>query len=254
MTHFVKTRRDGAVLVVTLDRPDKKNALTGAMYDAMTVALNVADDEADIGSVLFLGSGGVFTAGNDIADFLAYAQNAQMRGAGESPALRFIKALASARKPMVASVDGVAIGIGTTLILHCDYVLASPRAHFQTPFVDLGLVPEAGSSLLLPQRIGPTRAAQMVLFGEAVDGETAARIGLVNELHDTEGMDARALERARALAAKPRNAMLAARRLLHGDKALVLARIEEESKLFGEALHSDEARMAFMAFMAKGKR
>ena len=144
MTQFVKTRRDGAVLVVTLDRPDKKNALTGAMYDALTLALSVANDEPGVGSVLFLGSGGCFTAGNDIADFLAFATNAQIRGAGESPALRFIRALAAAQKPMVASVDGVAIGIGTTLILHCDYVLASPRTVFQTPFVDLGLVPEAG--------------------------------------------------------------------------------------------------------------
>jgi enoyl-CoA hydratase/carnithine racemase len=254
MTQFVKTRRDGAVLVVTLDRPDKKNALTGAMYDALTLALSVANDEPGVGSVLFLGSGGCFTAGNDIADFLAFATNAQIRGAGESPALRFIRALAAAQKPMVASVDGVAIGIGTTLILHCDYVLASPRTVFQTPFVDLGLVPEAGSSLLLPLRIGPARAAEMILFGEKVDGETAARIGLVNELHDSEGMDTRALERARALAARPRAAMLAARKLLHGDKARVLARIEEESKMFNEALHSEEARAAFMAFMAKPKR
>ncbi len=205
-------------------------------------------------AMLFQAEGDFFTSGNDIADFLSYAQNAMIRGATESPAMRFIRALATAQKPMVASVDGVAIGIGTTLILHCDYVLASPRTVFQTPFVDLGLVPEAGSSLLLPQRIGPTKAAQMILFGEKVDGETAAKIGLVNEVHDTDGIDARALERARALAAKPRAALLAARKLLHGDKARVLARIEEEGKMFNEALHSEEARAAFMAFMAKPKR
>ena len=253
MSQFVKTRRDGAVLVITLDRPEKKNALTGAMYDSMTLALTVADDEAGIGAVLFLGAGGAFTAGNDIGDFLAFAM-AQGQTPVESPALRFIRALASAKKPMVASVDGVAVGVGATMILHCDYVLASSRAVFQTPFVDLGLVPEAGSSLLLPQRVGPARAAEMLLFGDKVDGETAAKIGLVNELHDSEGMDTRALERARALAAKPRAAMLATRKLLHGDKARVMARIEEESKLFTEALHSDEARQAFMSFMAKSKK
>lgn len=252
MTQFVKTRRDGAVLEITLDRADKKNALTGAMYDAMTLALSVANDEAGIGAVLFQGSGGVFTAGNDITDFLAHATSPQ-RGFGESPAMRFIKALAGAQKPMIACVDGIAIGIGTTMILHCDFTVASPRALFHTPFVDLGLVPEAGSSLLLPQRIGPVKAAEMLMLGKKVDAEEALKIGLINEIVDTDNVAAHTLDLARAVAAKPRGAMLAARRLMHGDKAKLLARIEEESRMFAEALQSDEARTAFMNFMARGK-
>lgn len=252
MTHFVKTRRDGSVLEITLDRAEKKNALTGAMYDQLSVALKVANDESGVGAVLIQGSGGVFTAGNDIGDFLAYAMN-PARPSGDSPAIRFIKALVANQKPLVACVDGVAVGIGTTLLLHCDFVVASPRAVFHTPFVDLGLVPEAGSSLLLPRRIGPAKAAEMLMLGRRIDADEALAIGLINELIDTDHVIPHTLELTHKLAAKPRLAMQAARRLAHGDKSELLARVEEESRLFGEALQSEEARLAFTAFMSRPK-
>src|SRR5580658_3733944 len=151
----VTTSREDGVVVVTISRPDKKNALTGSMYDAMTAVLSLSSNEAAIGAVLFTGSNGVFTAGNDIHDFLSYKGDA-----GGSPALRFIKALARFEKPLVAAVDGLAIGIGTTMLLHCDLVYATPGAIFKVPFVDLGLTPEGGSSALLPRRCGTARASE----------------------------------------------------------------------------------------------
>jgi enoyl-CoA hydratase/carnithine racemase len=237
MSEFVKVERDGAVLVVTLARAEKKNALTGAMYEALTAALAEASADDAIGVVLIEGSGGVFSAGNDIGDFLAFAmkRGAEMK---DAPGVRFIYALAAFAKPLVAAVDGHAIGLGATLCLHCDLVYASPAARFHMPFVDLGLVPEAGSSLLVPQRLGRARASQYLLLGESVDAAS---------LH------AHALAKAKTLAAKPRQALLATRRLLRGDPAALTARMGEEVDLFTAGLKSPEARAAFMAFMQRSK-
>ncbi len=146
----VRSTRDGALLRLALDRPDKKNALTGAMYDALTAGLAEAAADVSVGAVVIEGTPGAFTAGNDIGDFLAHAA----AGFHESPALRFIRALAANEVPLVAAVDGVAVGVGTTMLFHCDLVYATPRALFRMPFVDLGLVPEAASSLLVPRRVG----------------------------------------------------------------------------------------------------
>jgi enoyl-CoA hydratase/carnithine racemase len=252
MSEFIKVERDGAVLVVTLARPEKKNALTGAMYEALIAAFAEASDDASVAALLIEGSGGVFSAGNDIGDFLAYAlaPGAQI---GEAPVMRFIYALARFGKPLVAAVEGPAVGLGTTLCFHCDLVYASPSARFHMPFVDLGLVPEAGSSLLAPLRFGRARASQYLLLGEPFDAETARADGLINAIVDAAALHAHALAKAKALAAKPRQALLTARRLIRGDEATVIARMDEEVKLFQAALKSPEAQAAFMAFMKRSK-
>ena len=175
MTQHIERERDGAVLTLTFARPEKKTALTSAMYEALIDALHEADRHEGIGAVLFVGSGGTFTAGNDIGDFLAGA-----RAANGAPAFRFIKALANCQTPMVAAVEGVAVGVGTTMLLHCDLIYAAPTARFRMPFVDLGLVPEAASSLIVPRRFGTAKATELLLLGEPMDAEEAHRIGLVN--------------------------------------------------------------------------
>jgi enoyl-CoA hydratase/carnithine racemase len=253
MSEFVQVRRDGAVLVVTLTRAEKKNALTGAMYEALIAAFAQASDDAEVGALLIEGSGGVFSAGNDIGDFLAFAL-APGVSIDQAPVMRFIYALARFAKPLVAAVEGPAVGLGTTLCFHCDLVYASPSARFHMPFVDLGLAPEAGSSLLAPLRFGRARAAEYLLLCEPFDAEAARAAGLVNAVVDAASLHAHALAKAKALVAKPRHALLTARRLIRGDEAAVLARMDEEVKLFEAALRSPEARAAFMAFMSKAKR
>lgn len=242
----VVIERDGHVLVMTFDRPDKKNALTGAMYAAVTRALHEADRDESIGAVVFRGAGGSFTAGNDLADFLAAGDTGM-----ELPAFGFIKALATCDTPMVAAVEGVAIGIGATLVLHCDLVYVSPGTVFRMPFVDLGLVPEAASSLLLPRRIGLAKASQFLLLGESFGADEALRLGLANDIIAAGKLRAYAVAQAERLAAKPRAALAATRRLIRGDREEILARIEKEGRCFAEALASDEARAAFESFLQK---
>lgn len=248
MSELIEVRREGGVLVVTLARPEKKNALTGAMYERLIAAFSEASGAAEIGALLLAGSQGVFTAGNDIGDFIATAQ-AKTDFAGA----RFIRALATFDKPLVAAIEGPAVGIGTTLCFHCDLVYAAHSARFSMPFVDLGLVPEAGSSLLAPLRFGAAKAAEFLLLAEPFDAETAYRLGLVNALVAPEALLAHALAKARALAAKPRQALLASRRLMRGDPAALLKHMDEEIKVFHERLRSPEAQTAFMAFMTKAK-
>jgi enoyl-CoA hydratase/carnithine racemase len=251
MNAGVRIEREGALLLLRFDRPDKKNAVTGAMYGALAAALEEADGDDGIGVCVFLGAPGMFSAGNDIADFVAMA--AQGRGLGE-PILRFLRALAGSDRPLMAGVDGPAVGIGTTLLLHCDYVLATPRSLFRTPFAALGLVPEAASSLLAPRLIGHARAFELLVMGGDLDAETARICGLVNRVVEPEELEAELLGAARGLAAKPRDAVLASRRLLKGEPAEALARIDAEAELFAERLRSPEAQAAFAAFLEKGKR
>jgi enoyl-CoA hydratase/carnithine racemase len=248
MTDHVEISRDGQVLCATLARTEKKNALTGAMYLTLTEALAQAGRDETVGAVLLRGKDGIFTAGNDIADFIAAAGSTEV-----FPASLFTKAVATFEKPLVAAVEGPAIGIGTTLCFHCDLVYAAPGARFQMPFVNLGLVPEAGSSLLAPQRFGYARAAEFILLGEAFDAAVAHDLGLINAILEPGELYGHALAKAQALAAKPRDALLATRRLLRGDPAILKARMDEETRLFGEALRSPQARTAFMAFMQKAK-
>jgi enoyl-CoA hydratase/carnithine racemase len=247
MNDIAITRADG-VLTIRLARTHKKNALTAAMYETMLGAFRDAEADPEIGAIVLRGDGGVFTAGNDIGDFIAAAQQP-----GEMAAMRFVEALARLDTPLVAAIEGAAIGIGATLMLHCDLVYAAPDARFHMPFIDLGLVPEAGSSLLLPQRIGMARASEILLLGEAFNADEAHRLGLVNDIVPPDRLYTHAQTRAAALAAKPRAALAATRRLLRGDRADLLAHMTREGDAFAQALTSGEAQKAFMAFMARSK-
>jgi enoyl-CoA hydratase/carnithine racemase len=251
MTHGIALRREGAVLAAAFDRPEKKNAITSAMYEALIDVLEKAERNSDVGALVLSGNGGIFTAGNDIGDFLAIATGAsgshEMR---DAPGWRFVNKLADFDKPLIAAVQGLAVGVGTTLCFHCDLVYASADARFQMPFVNLGLVPEAGASLLAPQRFGRAKAAEYLLLADPFDAQTACALGLVNAVLPEAELLVHALSRAAALAAKPRSALMATRRLLRGDQAALKARMLEEIRAFSAALTSGEARAAFTAFMA----
>jgi enoyl-CoA hydratase/carnithine racemase len=254
MTLEIEISRDGAVLIATLARPAKKNALTGPMYDRLIEALDEASQDPGIAAVLLRGSGGVFTAGNDIGDFIAMAMaGMQSGGAPASPGSRFIRKLADFDKPLVAAIEGQAVGIGTTLCFHCDLVYAAPDARFQMPFVNLGLVPEAGSSLLAPLRFGMARASEFLLLAEPFDAETAKGLGLVNAIVPNAGLVDHALGRAHALAAKPRQALMATRRMMRGDATALKARMDEELEAFAAMLRSPDAIKAFQTFLASRK-
>jgi enoyl-CoA hydratase/carnithine racemase len=249
-TEDIEVARQGAVMSAAFARPLKKNAITGAMYEALIEAFEAAERDPGVGAFVLSGKGGVFTAGNDIADFLAVAS----RAGGDFPAWRFVSKLAEFEKPLVAAVDGLAVGVGTTLLFHCDLVYATPESRFQMPFVNLGLVPEAGSSLLAPQRFGRARAAEFLLLAEPFDGKEARALGLVNALVPQAELIAHAMSKAAALAAKPRAALLTTRRLMRGDAKALKARMAEEMQAFGAALKSDEARAAFEAFLTAGRK
>ncbi len=254
MTDEIEVSREGAVLSAAFARPEKKNAITSAMYEALIELFDKAEQDASVGALVLSGKGGVFTAGNDIRDFLAIATGALgSRDPREFPGWRFIAKLVDFGKPLIAAVQGPAVGIGTTLCFHCDLVYASSDARFHMPFVNLGLVPEAGSSLLAPERFGRARAAEYLLLAEPFDAGTACALGLVNEVLPESTLLSHAMEKAAALAAKPRSALLAARRLLRSDPDALKQRMEREIKAFGAALASEEARSAFIAFVAGAK-
>lgn len=248
MTDPVRVDTRDGVLSITLDRPEKKNALTGAMYRALTTALGRAGEDPSVGAVLIKGAPGAFTAGNDLKDFVAAAES----GEGLTSIVAFLRALATAEVPLVAAVDGLAIGVGTTLLMHCDLVFASDRSVFRTPFTDLGLVPEAASSLIGPRLMGHQRAFELLVAGLAFDAERAAAAGLVNRVLPADRVAEEAFAAAAALAAKPRRAVAISRRLLKGDPLEILARIDEEALLFAERLRSAEAQAAFRAFLTRG--
>jgi enoyl-CoA hydratase/carnithine racemase len=238
--------RTGAVVELCLDRASKKNALTGAMYNALTDALVSADADAAVRAVLLTASGETFCAGNDIADFLEPRPDFQ-----QSPPQRFIAALVQFSKPLVAAVHGAAVGIGTTMLLHCDLVYASATARLRTPFVSLGLVPEAASSLLLPARVGHAVASEMLLLGAWIDAARAERLGLVNAvLPSAQELLAFSRERASDLAKSPPGAIRMTKAMLR-DRDAMRARVREEGERFAECLASPEAREAFTAFLER---
>jgi enoyl-CoA hydratase/carnithine racemase len=234
--------------IIRFNRPDKKNALKSDMYAAMTEALIRGDASPDVTSHLFIGPGGVFTAGHDIAEFLERSKGGSALG---TPVLGFIKYLPQIKKPAIAAVDGLAVGIGTTLLFHCDLVYASPTASLRTPFLDLGLVPEAGSSLLAPIRMGYARAFELLVLGEPFSAERAREAGIVNAIVPADQLEATALRAAARLAAKAPEALAQSRKLMRGDPAAAVARVEEEARIFGARLSSPEAKEAFAAFMEK---
>lgn len=249
MGEHVQVTRDGAVQVIRLNRAEKKNSLTGGMYASLAGAFQAAHSDDGIAVTIIFGQPGIFCAGNDIADFLAASQ-----GAGELHAFAFLQALADNEKPLIAAVDGPAIGVGTTLMLHCDMVFASPRARFQTPFVNLGLVPEAASSLLGPRLMGQARAFELLVMGEPFSAERGREAGFVNHVVSADELEGAALKAAHTLAEKPRDAVRLARRLLKGDPSAIKQRLNEEGALFAERVKSEEARAAFAAFLQKSSR
>lgn len=235
------------VQIIRFNRPEKKNAITRAMYQAMTDALKAADDTPDIRVNVFLGTEGCFSAGNDMADFLAFA----MGGSMGREVLDFLAALATAKKPVVSGVDGLAIGIGATIHLHCDLTVASERSLFKTPFVDLALVPEAASSLIAPRLMGHQRAFALLALGEGFSAAEAKEAGLIWKVTAPEAVEAETLSSAAKLAAKPPEALRIARDLIRGEPDAILGRIAEEAELFATRLKSAEARAAFEAFMKR---
>ncbi len=238
------------IQIIRFTRPDKKNAFTGGMYDAMSEALDRAEKDDGITASVFIGSGGIFNAGNDINDFIRRSK----AGGGDgipTPSLSFIRRLPKVTKPMIAAVDGLAIGIGTTMLFHCDLVYASPTASLRTPFLDLGLVPEAASSLTAVMRMGNARAFELLCLGEPFNAERGKEAGIINAIVPADQLEATAMKAARRLASKPRAALLAARRLMRGDPSALSAQIEAESEVFKQCMGSPEAQEAFAAFFEK---
>ena len=249
MTEHILIERQGAVQIIRINRPDKKNALTRAMYAKMSAALTEGDADPAVRVHVFLGVPGAFSSGNDLADFMVVATG----GDGGTEVWDFLMALARSQKPMVSGVDGIAVGIGTTLNLHCDLTFATPRTVFRTPFVDLGLVPEAGSSLLAPRILGQQGAFALLGLGEGFSAERAKAAGLIYEVVDEGALEASVLAAAGQIAAKPPQALKIARDLMRGSRDDLVARIGEESEHFRERLKSDEARAALTAFMTRKK-
>jgi enoyl-CoA hydratase/carnithine racemase len=234
---------------IELNRPEKKNALNPGMYAAMAQALIAADADAQVRAVLIHGQSGCFTSGNDVKDFLELP-----RGPADSPASGFLRAISGAKKPLVAAVGGPAVGVGTTMLLHCDLVYAAPNARLQMPFVPLGLLPEAASSLLLPAMAGYRRAAEMLLLGGPFGAEKALAAGIVTEIVPEGELLERARQAAAALAALPPASVRMTKELMkRGLAQAVQERMTEELQLFGERLRSPEAKEALSAFMEKRK-
>lgn len=253
MTQDIEIKVEEGVQVIRFLRAEKKNAFTGPMYDAMSAALDAAETTDAIAVHVFIGSGGVFSAGNDINDFMRRAQAVAL-GNGQgipAPSLEFIRRLPKVTKPMIAAVDGLAIGVGTTMLLHCDLVYATPAASLRTPFLDLGLVQEAGSSLTAPARMGYPRAFELICLGEPLSAERALQAGIINAIVPADRLEATAIKAARRLAAKPRQALMTSRRLLRRNAAEIGAMIEEEAKAYQGLMRSPEAREAFTAFLEK---
>ena len=251
MADHLTTRLADGVLHLVMDRPEKKNALTDAMYGALADGLERADADEAVGAVLIGGANGVFTAGNDLSDFAAVAAGAVRQE--DRQVGRFLDRLARLQAPLVAAVPGLAVGVGTTLLLHCDLVYLAEEATLSTPFVDLALVPEAGSSLLLPQRIGHARAFALLGLGERMSARDALAAGLANRVLAAGELEAAAMAAARALAAKPRRALRETKRLMRLEGDALRARMAAEAEVFAAQLRSEEARAAFTAFATRGR-
>jgi enoyl-CoA hydratase/carnithine racemase len=243
---------EGAVLTLTFNRLDKKNAITADMYTALANALNVAARDAGVRVVVIQGATAVFTAGNDLADFLNNPPDTSPE-ATPAPVVRFLEALRTFPKPLLASVCGPAVGIGTTLLLHCDLVYAGDNAAFSLPFVNLGLCPEAGSALLLPQLVGHPRAAEKLMLGEAFYAEEALEMGIVNRILPPEEVNAYTQAQAAKLAAKPAGSMLATKALMKLANTALPGVMQAELRAFGELLQGPAAKEAISAVMAKRK-
>jgi enoyl-CoA hydratase/carnithine racemase len=236
---------EGPVRKIRMNRPEKKNALTLAMYEAMANAIEDAGKADSVKCLIIAGTQDVFCAGNDLNDFIVMARSGSL---GE-PIVRFLHVLARCEKPIVAAVSGAAVGVGTTMLLHCDQVIASDSAVLLTPFVSLGLLPEAGSSLIAPRLMGHARAFSLLIMGKPLTAEEARSAGIVNAVVPAAELDGQALNVAREIAALPPESVIAARRLMRGSVEETIARIDEEVEAFKTRLASPEAQKALAAFL-----
>lgn len=257
-TGFVQTGREGAIGFVTLTRPERRNALKSSMYGEIGAALRAFQADETIHVVLLRGEGRDFCAGNDIGDFQAFGDVVERTGLDpqsvvgrRTPSIDLVFVMMEFDKPLLACVQGNAIGFGATMLLHCDMVIAEPDLRLRYPFVDLALVPEAGSSLLMRERLGHLAAARLLFTAEAVDAEQARALGLVTEVAAEGGAAARAMELARALAAKPPQALRATKRLLQHDPEPLADRVMREFRLIAERTASPEARAVFATLLKK---
>ena len=248
MSDNIRTTLEGGVLTVTLDRPDKKNAITQAMYAALSEAMERARADDAVRAVLLRAEGDSFSAGNDIGDFIAIGS--QTEQPFDMAVFRYLKALAELDKPLIAAVKGRAVGIGLTMLLHCDLVVVAEDALLSVPFVNLALAPEAASSLLLPAAIGHQRAFELFALGEAIDGRTALAWGLANRAVPTDQVETTAAELASRIAARAPNSIRKTKRLMRDAEAL-WALMQREGEAFGSQMKSPEAMEAFMAFTQK---
>lgn len=246
MNDHILTKIEKRVLTITFNRPDKKNALTHAMYAAAAKAMQEAEANDDVRAVLFTGNGDAFTAGNDLIDF-------QQAGgiSGDMPVHHFLQALVSTDKPIVVAVNGVGVGIGFTMLLHSDIVYMAEGAQIQAPFVDLALVPEAASSLLLANRVGHVKAAEIFMLGKRVSAQEAVDLGIANGVCATEGLLETANKAAQKLAKKAPQSLQKTKRLMRGDKQVLVDRMATEGVYFGEQLRSAEVLEAITAFFEK---
>lgn len=243
MTEHIKIEQQDGVLEIIFSRPDKKNALTNDMYRAARAALESARHDKSIRAVLIGAEGNAFTAGNDLGDFA----NVSDGKGGEPQAGPFIQTIGQFEKPIVAAVPGIAVGVGTTMLLHCDLVYVADTAKLSAPFVNLALVPEAASSMLMPARIGYVKAFAAFALGESISGPEAVALGLANKALPLDEVLPAARSAAQTLAKKPAGSLVATKKLMR-DAETILARMKQESAIFGERLKSDEAREAFSAF------
>jgi len=243
---MISVKQQSSVTQLVFSRPEKKNAITGEMYQQLADAINQASDDTRVKAIIISGAEGVFTAGNDLADFLA---NPNMDES--SSVYQFLQALMHCQLPLIAAVEGLAVGIGTTLLLHCDRVIAADSAKFSLPFINLGLVPEAVSSMLLPKQVGYQKAAQWLFTGDVFTAAEAFEAGLVAELVAEGGAIAQAEAFAEKLAQKPRSSLIATKHLLRRDEESMQQRLEAELALFVEGLNSAAAKEAMTAFMEK---
>jgi enoyl-CoA hydratase/carnithine racemase len=247
MHDHVTVETDGGVEWIRFDRPEYGNAFTGEMFDMAADALSVAERDSRARSILLTGMPGIFTSGHDVEELRRYADE----GAIGASAIRFAKTLATVDKPIVAGVDGLAVGAGTLILLLCDFVVASEWSIFSAAVVDAGVPPEGGASLLAPRQLGYHRAFELLVMGEQFDAHRAREAGLVNRVVPAEEVDIAALGFARALAAKPPEAIRTARRLMRGDQRELVQRIDHEASAFTELLRSPAARDALQAHIER---
>jgi len=242
---------DNSLLRLTLNRPTKLNALTSSMYERLADEITQAQKNDMVRAILLDGIGDNFTAGNDIADFAGYATKEPLKAVEERPGMRFLFALLDNTKPLIAAIHGHAVGVGLTLTLHCDYVVVAEGSQFQAPFLDLGLVPEAGSSLILPQLVGRRKAAEILLGGAPVSAEEAVKLGIANTVVPIKALSETAENYAIKLASKPPKAMRESLQLMSVDKKVLREHMLREARVFFDRLQSSEAKKIFAEFLSR---